>query len=45
MAITVEVVPDFSRFRSATVEEIVAETGCSEQVAEAMLENFTVLPG
>lgn len=45
MAISMKVVPDFSAFRTATVEEIVAETGCSEQVAEAMLERFTVLPG
>jgi hypothetical protein len=45
MAITVDVKPDFSRFRTATAEEIIAETGCSEQVAEAMLEHFTVLPG
>lgn len=45
MAITVEVVPDFSRFRRSTVEEVIAETGCSEQVAEALIERFTVLPG
>ena len=44
MAITVDVVPDLSRFRTATVEEIIAETGCSEQVAEALLERFNVLP-
>lgn len=44
MAITVEVKPDFSAFRTATAADIVAETGCSEQVAEALLERFTILP-
>lgn len=44
MPISVEVKPDFSAFRTPTVEDIVAETGCSAQVAEAMLEHFTVLP-
>lgn len=44
MAITVDVVPDLSRFRTATADEIIAETGCSAQVAEALLERFIVLP-
>ena len=47
MAITVDVIarPDFSLFRPVTAEDIIAETGCSPEVAEAMLEHFTVLPG
>lgn len=45
MAIKVEVKPDFSAFRNVTAEQIVAEVGCSEQVAEAIVERFIVLPG
>lgn len=44
MAITVEVKPDFSAFRTPTVEDIVAATGCLPAVAELLLENFTILP-
>ena len=45
MPITVDVDPNFSAFRTPTIADIVAATGCSEQVAEAMLEHFIVLPG
>lgn len=44
MAITVEVKPDFSKFRTPTAADIVAEIGCDEVMAEAFLEHFTVLP-
>lgn len=44
MAISVEVKPDFSAFRTPTVQDIVAEVGCDEVIAEAFLEHYTVLP-
>lgn len=45
MAISIDIVPNFKAFRTPTAADIVAATGCSEQVAEAMLEHFVVLPG
>jgi hypothetical protein len=44
MAITVEVKPDFSAFRTPTAQEIVDEIGCDPVIAEAFLERYTVLP-
>lgn len=45
MPITVEVKPDFSAFRAPTAEEVAARIGCDLAVAEALLENYIVLPG
>jgi hypothetical protein len=44
MAISIEVKPDFSAFRMPSVEDIVAEIGCDEATAQAILEHYTVLP-
>lgn len=44
MPITVEVKPDFSAFRTATAEDIVAATGCNPVIAESVVENFTAFP-
>lgn len=44
MAITIEVKPDFSAFRTATVDDVIVATGCDELTAQALLEHFTVLP-
>ncbi|AER47468.1 hypothetical protein SEA_TELAVIV_39 [Mycobacterium phage TelAviv] len=44
MAITVEVKPDFSAFRGATVEEVVAAVGVGEATAEKLLEHFILFP-
>ena len=44
MAIMVQVKPDFSAFRQASVSAVMAEVGCDEATAEALLEHFVVLP-
>lgn len=44
MAITVEVKPDFSAFRTPTAQDIADKVGCELTIAELLLELYTVLP-
>lgn len=44
MAISIDVVPNFSAFVNPTAEEIAVAVGCDEVTALAFLDNFVVLP-
>lgn len=44
MAITLEVKPDFSAFRTPTAQSIADTVGCDLETAAKFLELYTVLP-
>jgi len=44
MPVTVQIKPDLSAFREATINDIVSATGCDMLTAQSLLEHFWVVP-
>lgn len=44
MALTVEIKPDLSAFRAATVEEIMETVQCDRSTAEQLREHYWMVP-
>lgn len=44
MALSIEIKPDLSAFREATVSELMDTVGCDQATAEQFLEHFWAVP-